>query len=110
MIEYQYCPSCGFPIFYFQEKYNRDRENKLKNVTELPEYARTNTDNEKNTDDIFDKYGIKNLCCRARMLTGTSFVKDVATIFEGKPLGEPVSSDKLLEGSYHFKNEETQDY
>lgn len=97
MIEYQYCPSCGFPIFYFQEKYNKERDNLLKVSTELPEYARVNTMHEKETGHIFDSLGVKNLCCRARLMTGTCFIKDVYATFSGKPNSEPETSDNIID-------------
>lgn len=94
MHPYPICPCCRFPIYKKQREYNVLRAAKFKDSGILPEYARLNTSIDMTTNDIFDKLGIKNLCCRSHMLTGTYFTYDVYSVIPGMPRGEPTEDSE----------------
>lgn len=96
MHPYALCPSCGFPIFLVQTEYEIRRAAKFKEMSILPEHIRTNTSEEMTTDDIFEDLGIKKVCCRMHISTGTRFTYDVYGINPVLPGSEPESSEKLM--------------
>lgn len=99
MHPYPRCPSCGRLLTPFYRLYHeKDQANTAALADEgiLPEYARVNTTIGVHTNHIFDEIGVKTICCRATIRTGTYFRVDVYGQLAAQPGDHPRASKYIM--------------